>query len=182
MATVFFSDFKDFTLISEKLEPEKLVADIDYCFRAYDEIMEKYGIEKIKTVGDAYMCAGGIPTENKANAVMVVKAALEVQDFMRQLGKDKSKSGEPFFETRIGIHTGPVVAGIVGIKKFAFDIWGDTVNIAARMEDNSQVGKVNISQSTYELVKDHFHCTSRGKVTAKNKGEIDMYFVDGVID
>ncbi len=181
-ATVFFSDFKDFTLISQQLEPEKLVADIDYCFRAYDEIMDKYGIEKIKTVGDAYMCAGGIPTENKANAVMVVKAALEVQQFMRQLERDKSKSGEPFFESRIGIHTGPVVAGIVGIKKFAFDIWGDTVNIAARMEDKSQVGKVNISQSTYELVKDHFHCTYRGKITAKNKGEIDMYFVDGLTD
>lgn len=177
--TVFFSDFKDFTLISEQLEPEALVADIDHCFRAYDLIMEKYGVEKIKTVGDAYMCAGGIPTENKANAVNVVKAALEVQAFMQNLAHEKEGANQVYFETRIGIHTGPVVSGIVGLKKFAFDIWGDTVNIAARLEDNSVAGKVNISQSTYELVKDHFQCTYRGKVTAKNKGEIDMYFVDG---
>lgn len=178
--TVFFSDFKDFTLISERLEPEDLVAEIDYCFRMFDKTMDKYGLEKIKTVGDAYMCAGGIPSDNKANAIHVVKAALEIQVELENIANDRKTQNLPFFETRIGIHTGPVVAGIVGIKKFAFDIWGDTVNIAARLEDNSEVGKVNISRDTFELVKDHFHCTHRGKVTAKNKGEIDMYFVDAV--
>ena len=178
--TVFFSDFKDFTVISEQLEPEELVAEIDYCFRMFDKAMDKYGLEKIKTVGDAYMCAGGIPSDNKANAVQVIKAALEIQISLEAIAEDRKAENRPFFETRIGIHTGPVVAGIVGIKKFAFDIWGDTVNIAARLEDNSEVGKVNISQNTYELVRDHFHCTYRGKVKAKNKGQIDMYFVDAV--
>ncbi|MEM9822051.1 MAG: adenylate/guanylate cyclase domain-containing protein [Bacteroidota bacterium] len=177
--TVFFSDFKDFTIISEQLEPEQLVAEIDHCFRMFDEMMDKYGLEKIKTVGDAYLCAGGIPSDNQANAVQVVKAALDIQVALKAIAADRKIQHLPFFETRIGIHTGPVVAGIVGIKKFAFDIWGDTVNIAARLEDNSEEGKVNISQDTYELVKDHFSCTYRGKITAKNKGEIDMYYVDG---
>ncbi|MEM8906630.1 MAG: adenylate/guanylate cyclase domain-containing protein, partial [Bacteroidota bacterium] len=176
--TVFFSDFKDFTLISELLEPEKLVAEIDHCFRMFDQVMDKHGLEKIKTVGDAYLCAGGIPSDNRANAVQVVRAALEIQASLQDIAEERKAKNLPFFETRIGIHTGPVVAGIVGIKKFAFDIWGDTVNIAARLEDNSEVGKVNISQSTYELVRHHFHCTYRGKVTAKNKGEIDMYYVE----
>jgi len=164
--TVFFSDFKGFTLISQLLEPEELVAEIDLCFREFDKIMEQYGLEKIKTIGDAYMCAGGIPT-------------LDIQVFMKRLAAEKSSKNQPYFETRIGIHTGPLVSGIVGIRKFAYDIWGDTVNIAARLEDNGEVGKVNISQSTYELVKDHFHCTHRGKITIKHDVEIDMYYVEG---
>ncbi len=175
--TVFFSDFKGFTLISQQLEPEELVNEIDHCFREFDKIMEKYGMEKIKTIGDAYMCAGGIPTPLENSAINMIKAALEIQEFMKQLAIDKTAKNEPYFETRIGIHTGPLVSGIVGIKKFAYDIWGDTVNIAARLEDNGVVGKVNISQSTYELVKDNFDCTHRGKVTIKHEEAMDMYFV-----
>lgn len=173
--TVIFTDFKDFTLLSEKLTPQELVAAIDECFQTFDKIMEKYGIEKIKTIGDAYMAAGGLPVPNQTNAVDVVKGALEMRDFIVH---HKEEKGEKAFEMRIGVHTGPVVAGIVGIKKFQYDIWGDTVNTASRMETSGEPGKVNISGTTYELVKDEFLCEHRGKIKAKNKGDIDMYFVD----
>ncbi|MFN0276389.1 MAG: adenylate/guanylate cyclase domain-containing protein [Chitinophagales bacterium] len=177
--TVMFTDFKDFTLISEQLSPAELVAQIDTFFKTFDNIISRYGIEKIKTIGDCYMCAGGLPVPNKTNAMDVVKAAFEIQDFIKQNAIQNKSMGKDVFEIRIGIHTGSVVAGIVGVKKFAYDIWGDTVNIASRMESSGEVGKVNISSSTYDLVKDKFKCTYRGKVLAKNKGEIDMYFVEG---
>jgi len=148
----------------------------------FDQVMNKYNIEKIKTIGDSYMCAGGLPEENSTNPVDVVMAALEIQEFMLQKKKEKEKTDELFFECRLGIHTGPVIAGIVGTKKFAYDIWGDTVNVASRMESGGQVGKVNISGSTYKLVKDHFNCSYRGKIAAKNKGDVDMYFVDGPVN
>ena len=177
--TVMFTDFKGFTKISEKLTPSELVAEIDTCFKAFDHIIHKHNIEKIKTIGDAYMCAGGLPVINKSHASDVVKAAIEIQHFMQQHLKERELQGKEIFEIRIGIHTGPVVAGIVGVKKFAYDIWGDTVNTASRMESSGEVGKVNISGSTFELVKDQFNCIHRGKISAKGKGEIDMYFVDG---
>lgn len=176
--TVLFTDFKDFTKISEKLSPKELVDEIDYCFRAFDDIVGKYNIEKIKTIGDAYLCAGGVPVADSHDPIKVVQASLDIQRFMEQIRKDREGTSKPFFEIRIGIHTGPLVAGVVGSKKFAYDIWGDTVNTAARMEQNSEPGKVNISDATYQLVKSHFSCTYRGKLYAKNKGEIDMYFVD----
>jgi len=179
--TVMFTDFKDFTQIAEKLPPVALVAEIDAYFKEFDSIITKYGIEKIKTIGDSYMCAGGLPVPNKTHADDVVKAALEIRQFMQtQLQNHKTENREAF-ELRIGIHTGSVVAGIVGVKKIAYDIWGDTVNIAARMEGSSAAGKINISGMTYELVKDTFICTHRGKIQAKNKGEIDMYFVESIL-
>lgn len=178
--TVLFSDFKGFTNIAEQLSPEDLVAEIDLCFRTFDEIMDMYGLEKIKTIGDAYMCVGGIPVSEKNMAVKMVQAALEIQAYMAALQLEKKELNQPCFEARIGIHTGSVVAGIVGIKKFAYDIWGDTVNIAARMEASSEIGKVNISEATYQLVKDHFICTPRGKIEVKSKGLVDMYFVEGL--
>lgn len=178
--TVFFSDFKDFTKISQRLGPEQLVAEIDFCFKNFDRIIEKYQLEKIKTIGDAYMCVSGIPVKEENNAIQMVSAAIEIQEFMDRTAKDKKEKGQPFFEARIGMHTGPVVAGIVGIKKFAFDIWGDTVNTAARMEQNGEERRVNVSESTYQLIKDKFECEHRGKVMVKHIGEIDMYFVTGL--
>jgi class 3 adenylate cyclase len=179
--TVLFTDFKGFTQLSEKLTPKELVAEINECFSAFDNIMQRQGVEKIKTIGDSYMAAGGLPTPNTTHAFDVVKSALDIQQYMQDHKARKEAAGELFFEIRIGVHTGPVVAGIVGVKKFAYDIWGDTVNTASRMESSGEADKVNISGTTYELVKDKFVCTHRGKIRAKNKGEVDMYFVESII-
>jgi class 3 adenylate cyclase len=178
MVTVMFTDFKGFTKISERLSPSQLVEEIHICFKAFDDIIERHNIEKIKTIGDAYMCAGGLPVSNETHAADVVNAAIEIRQFMQEHLEQKKLAGEEVFEIRIGIHTGPVVAGIVGIRKFAYDIWGDTVNVASRLESSGEAGKINISGSTYEYVKDQFACTHRGKIEAKNKGQIDMYFVE----
>lgn len=176
--SVMFTDFKDFTKVSEQLSPTGLVAEIHHCFSEFDRIVDKYNIEKIKTIGDAYLCAGGLPTLDANHAENVVRAAIEIRDFIAKLEKQRKKEGRLFFEIRIGIHTGPLVAGIVGVKKFAYDIWGDTVNTAARLESSGEPGKINISGQTYKLIKDKFLCQHRGKIAAKNKGEIDMYFVE----
>lgn len=181
MVTVMFSDFKGFSRISELLEPEELVAKIDHCFRAFDRIIEKHGLEKIKTVGDAYLCVGGIASDDDVNdAANVIHAALEIQAFMHDNAISKKQMGQTFFEARIGIHTGPLVAGIVGIKKFAYDIWGDTVNIASRMETNGEAGEVNISAATYELIKDQFQCKYQGEFK-ESTNAIGMYFVEGTL-
>lgn len=176
--TVLFSDFKGFTTIAERVSPEELIAELDQFFRLFDSIMEKYGLEKIKTIGDAYMCAGGLPTPNTTHPLDTVRAALEMQRSLHNMMEEKKREGKPVFEMRIGIHTGPVVAGVVGSHKFAYDIWGDTVNTAARMEQGGEPGRINISETTYELVKEQVPCTFRGRLPAKNKGEIAMYFVD----
>ncbi len=176
--TVLFADFVDFTITSEKLSPEALVQEIHTCFSAFDNILQKYRVEKIKTIGDAYLCAGGLPVSDPEHATQVVQAAIDMMDYIQQRKKVKEARNEIPFELRIGIHSGPVVAGIVGVKKYAYDIWGDTVNIAARMEQNSLPGKINISCTTHELIKEKFKCTYRGKIEAKNKGEIDMFFLD----
>jgi class 3 adenylate cyclase len=178
MVTVLFTDFKGFTNIAEKMTAEQVIAELDYCFLNFDKIVDKYNLEKIKTIGDAYMCAGGIPVANTTNPYDAVMVGLEMQAFMHQWKEAKKAKNEPYFELRLGIHTGKVVAGVVGTKKFAYDIWGDAVNIAARMESSGEVAKVNISGTTYELVKDKFTATHRGKIPAKNKGEIDMYFIE----
>ncbi len=176
--SVMFADIKNFTGVAEKLSPEALVAEIDFHFKAFDAIIEKYNVEKIKTIGDAYMCATGLPEPDDKNAWNMVMAALEIQAFMEETRVSRERQGNPFFEIRIGIHTGPLVAGIVGMKKFAYDIWGDTVNTAARMESAGETGRVNISQSTYSLLNvDNLECEYRGKIGVKNKGELDMYFV-----
>lgn len=173
--TVLFTDFVDFTRAAEKLSPQQLVDELHSCFKEFDGIISKYGIEKIKTVGDAYLAVSGLPIANEAHAENMVSAAKEICAFMKLR---KEQIGVDVFEVRIGIHSGSVVAGIVGVKKFAYDIWGDAVNTAARMEQNSIAGKINISQSTFDLVKGKFNCTYRGELEAKNKGKLAMYFVD----
>jgi PAS domain S-box-containing protein len=180
-ASVLFTDFKGFTNYAEKVTPEFLINELDLCFSSFDNILQKYSIEKLKTIGDAYMCAGGIPEKNKRNPFEVVLAALEMANFIETIKKIKMARGEPFFELRIGIHTGPLVAGVVGVKKFAYDIWGDTVNIASRMESSGEPGKVNISKDTHQIVKDFFDCTSRGMVYAKRKGDMEMFFVNRIL-
>lgn len=175
-ATVMFIDFANFTYIAEKLSPDMLVEELDYCFSNFDHIIGQYAIEKIKTIGDAYMCACGLSDMNASPSDMV-KAALEIQDFLLHLKAERQHRNLPFFEARIGIHTGPVVAGVVGAKKFAYDIWGDTVNIAARMEQTCDPGKVNVSEDSYWLAKYEFDWQARGRIAAKNKGEMEMYYV-----
>jgi len=176
--SVLFTDFKGFTKIAEKLTAQQLIEELNYCFFEFDKIIDKHNLEKIKTIGDAYMCAGGIPAANETNPVDIVRAGLEIKAFMEKLKTDREKEGKDYWELRIGIHTGEVVAGVVGKNKFAYDIWGDAVNTASRMESSGIPGQVNISGTTYELIKDRFICTHRGKILAKNKGEIDMYIVE----
>jgi adenylate cyclase len=178
MVTVLFTDFRGFTNIASQMEPKEVIQELDYCFAAFDEIIEKYNLERIKTIGDAYMCAGGIPIPNETNPFDAVRAGLEIQAFMEKFKADKTAHGKDTWEVRLGIHTGALVAGVVGKKKFAYDIWGDAVNLASRMESSGEVGKVNISGVTFEMVKDVFDCTYRGKIPAKNKGDVDMYFVN----
>ncbi len=195
--TVLFTDFKGFTAMSERMSPKDLVHDLHECFSAFDRICVKHGLEKIKTIGDAYMAAGGLPRPNATHAYDVLNAALEIRDFIAQGKEHKQEKGLPWFEIRIGVHSGPVVAGIVGVNKFQYDIWGDTVNTASRMESSGEVGQVNISEATYQLLVGSsqlsggdqatgnqqlttpaFHFTPRGKVQAKGKGELHMWFAD----
>lgn len=175
--SVLFSDFRNFTMIAEKMTPEELVKELNICFVAFDNIIERNRLEKIKTIGDAYMCAGGIPTADISHPFRIVKAALEIQAYMKTFNQHRLELNLEPLEMRIGVHVGPVVAGVVGKKKYAYDIWGSTVNIASRMESNGEPGKVNISAATYEFVKEKYICHHRGKLYAKNVGDIDMYFV-----
>ncbi len=186
MVTVMFTDFKGFTTIAANMSPGEIVRELDECFMAFDQIIEKYEesvgrkcIEKIKTIGDGYMCAGGVPVGNETNPIDVVRVALAFVQYMEKRKQEKIAKNEPFFEIRIGINTGPVVAGVVGKKKFAFDIWGDAVNLASRMESSGEAGRINISGETHKYIQDKFFFTYRGRIQAKNKGEVDMYFVDG---
>ena len=179
-ASVLFTDFKSFTTLADTMSPQQLLEELGESFMAFDDIVEKNQIEKIKTIGDSYMCAGGIPSPNDGYILNIIKTGIEMQAFVKEKNDRRAAAGLPLWELRIGVHVGPVVAGVVGKKKYAYDIWGNTVNIASRMESNGEPGKVNVSAGTYELIKDFYHCSYRGKISAKNIGEIDMYFVDGI--
>ena len=176
--TVLFTDFREFTNIAKNLSAQQLVEELNECFIAFDKIIDPFGLEKIKTIGDAYMCASGVPTGDPDHAHKAVRAALAIQHYMKTMNEKRRMNGQVQWELRVGLHSGPVVAGVVGKKKFAYDIWGSTVNIANRLESSGEVGRVNISSTTYQLVKDSFQCHYRGKVQAKSMGEVDMYFVE----
>jgi class 3 adenylate cyclase len=176
--SILFTDFKGFTSIADKLSPGELVENLNECFIEFDSIIEKYKLEKIKTIGDSYMCAGNIPSPDPDHVYKIVKAALEIQASIEMNNLCRIEKKFDPWEIRIGIHVGPVVAGVVGKKKYAYDIWGSAVNIASRMESNGTPGKVNISANTYELIKNRFDCTYRGKLNAKNLGDLDMYYVE----
>ncbi|ALO15097.1 Adenylate cyclase [Salinivirga cyanobacteriivorans] len=178
--TVMFADFKGFTKICKKHEPAEIVHTLDELFSIFDTIAEKHYLEKIKTIGDAYMCAGGMPMKNKSHHVNTVMAALEIQQFLFEYNKPRMLKKETVWECRIGIHSGEVFAGVVGQKKFAYDIWGDTVNLASRMETSGAVNSVNISETTHALVKDYFECIPRGEINVKNIGKVNMFFVVGL--
>ena len=170
--SVLFTDFVNFTQSSEKMGAEKMLVELNECFTAFDMIMEKHGLEKIKTIGDAYLAVCGLPMKNDCHAYQTVLVALDIIKFI----EERKKTHPEALDIRIGVNSGSLIAGIVGVKKFAYDIWGDTVNTAARMEQNSEKGKINISESTYQLVKDKINCEYRGKIHTKGKGEMDMYF------
>lgn len=175
--TVMFADFKEFTRSCEGLSPTEIVNELDTYFAEFDEIIERNYIEKIKTIGDAYMCAGGVPIRNNSNPIDVVLAGLEMQKFMSELNRFKRAAKLPCWYIRLGIHTGEVIAGVVGKRKFAYDIWGETVNIASRIEITGETGKVNISAETYKYIKDFFDCSYRGKIELKYLGVMDIYLV-----
>jgi adenylate cyclase len=178
--SVLFTDFVGFTRIAEGLTCQNLIAELDNCFRQFDVIAKRHNLEKIKTIGDAYMAAGGLPAVNRTHALDCVLAALEISRRIEEEAKKKAAENQPYWQVRIGVHTGHLVAGVIGREKFAYDVWGDTVNTASRMESSGAAGRVNISSTTYERVKEFFECEHRGKIAAKNKGEIDMYFVNGI--
>ena len=182
MVTVLFTDFQSFTKSASDITPEELIFTLNECFTEFDRIIEKHNLEKIKTIGDGYMCTGGLPIENYTNAVDAVSAALEINNWVDNWNSERCKRNLPEWKIRIGMHTGELVAGVIGKKRFAYDVWGDTVNIASRMESSGEVGKINISGETYKYIKDNFRCDYRGRQSVKGKDPMDMYFVEGKIN
>ncbi|MCQ2606340.1 MAG: adenylate/guanylate cyclase domain-containing protein [Bacteroidales bacterium] len=179
--TVLFTDFVGFTSMCENIELTTLIQELDSHFTKFDDICENHFLEKIKTIGDAYMCAGGMPMRNHSHPFDVVLAAMDMIRYVNEVNEKKKQAGEPTWNIRIGINTGSVIAGVVGKKKFLYDIWGDTVNVASRMESSGETGKINISGATHEIIQDFFRCTYRGKIPVKHKADIDMYFLDGFL-
>ncbi len=178
--SVLFTDFVGFTTFAEQCTPQELIEELSVFFNYFDTVVKKHTLEKLKTIGDSYMLAGGLPEPNTTHAIDCVLVGLDIQGFVSAHHAERQTTGKPTLDMRVGIHTGSVVAGVIGKEKFSYDIWGDTVNLASRMESSGEPGKINISQDTYRCVKDFFDCAPRGKIAAKNKGEVDMYFVQGI--
>ncbi|TWO68703.1 response regulator [Caenimonas sedimenti] len=177
-ASVLFTDFSGFTQTASTMPANRMVAELNDIFAAFDDICDELGVEKIKTIGDAYMAAAGLPKPCDDHAQRCVHAGLRMAAYMAM----RNESAAFKWDLRIGIHSGPVVSGVVGKRKYAFDIWGDSVNLAARMESAGEVGRVNISAYTYDLVRATFNCEYRGKLDAKGKGLVGMYFADSVAE
>jgi adenylate cyclase len=177
-ATILFADIKSFTKLTEGIDPETLIHTLDQFFCAFDEIAKHYRLERLKTIGDCYMCAGGLPEGNRTHPVDAALAALAMQSFASRLNAQRAKLRMPAWEIRIGIHTGPVIAGVVGRQRFAYDVWGNAVNVAARMEQTGEAGRINISAATHAHISAHFDCQPRGQIEAKNKGLMEMYFLE----
>jgi class 3 adenylate cyclase len=175
--SVLFADVKGFSTLASKVSPQELIKELDATFSQMDKIIAQYNLERIKTIGDCYMCAGGVPHRNTTNPIDITLAALAIQNWMFE---ERQRRNGDFWQVRLGIHSGELVAGVIGKTKFAYDVWGNTVNTASRMESGGEVGKVNISETTYQLIKDFFDCTPRGAIEAKNIGFIDTYFVDRI--
>jgi adenylate cyclase len=176
-ATILFADFQDFTKLAESLEPRELIGQLDDYFSAIDEIAERHHLEMLKTIGDAYMCIGGLPEPNRSHPVDTCLAAIEIQQLIARKNSTRKKLRLPAWELRVGLHTGPVIAGVVGRRKFIYDVWGDAVNVAARMEAAGAAGKINVSEAVYQRTKDLFDFEPRGSLEAKNKGPLDMFFL-----
>ena len=174
--SIIFLDIVEFTKIAERVSPEQLIAELDYYFQAIDTIFSRHSVEKIKTIGDAYLAVAGMPTPNTDHALHAMQAAVDILGFIRNEKEKRMASGQMAFDVRIGIHSGSAIAGVVGNTKFAFDIWGDDVNVAARLESSGEKGRINISESSWRLLHQHYKFEQRGKVNAKYKGEIEMYF------
>ncbi len=180
MASVMFTDFVGFSKLTEITPVHELIRELNMYFEKFDEIIKAHFLEKIKTMGDSYMCAGGIPLRNRSNPIDTVLAALEILEFVNRLNRQKKKEGRDIWEIRIGIHTGEVIAGVIGRQKMGYDIWGRTVNTASQMESKGKTEKINISETTYMHIKDYFDCTHRGKISVKHHDQVDMYFVNGL--
>ena len=175
--TVLFTDFVGFTNYAESLHPKQLVAELDECFREFDKIATKHGLEKIKTIGDAYMAVAGIPTPYSDHANKAIHASIEIRDYIKTRSQTLNEEGKPFWDIRIGLNSGPLVAGVIGSHKFIYDVWGDTVNTASRMESAGLAGEINISATTYQKIRKQFHCENRGKIPVKGKEDQMMFRV-----
>lgn len=176
-ATILFTDIVGFTRMAEKTSPDALVRDLDAVFSVFDRIVSEHHVVRIKTIGDAYMAAGGVPEPNETHPLDVVQCALDMQKAMQVINQERQKQGKEAWRMRIGVHTGAVSAGVVGMDRFAYDLWGDAVNVASRMESHGEADRVNISEATYMHVASAFKTESRGCVPVKNRGELKMFFV-----
>jgi class 3 adenylate cyclase/CheY-like chemotaxis protein len=176
--TVLFTDFVGFTKTAETLSPRQLIADLDRYFLRFDQLLAECGMEKLKTIGDAYMAASGVPEPQGSHALDAAMFALGIREAVAAIGREQQAAGLPMFPIRIGLHTGPLVAGVIGEQRFLYDLWGDTVNTASRMESKGEPGRINISAATHAIIATWFECTPRGRIEVKGKGEVEMFFLE----